>query len=101
MDREVVSPATSFEPLGTKVLIVKVLGHLLEVLHVSAEREKNAPSWTPCMCHLHEENNEYGHKRTHKVKLHLLPGKMYTKLKEYGDKAMKTSTEVYPSLLPQ
>lgn len=33
-------PAASFEPLGTEVFIVKVLGHLLEILHVGAEREK-------------------------------------------------------------
>lgn len=90
--RGTVSPATSFEPLGTEVLIVKVLGHLLEVLHVSAEREKNAPSWAPCMCHLHEENNESWTQKNPRTKTHLLPGKLYTKLMEFGDKAMEMST---------
>lgn len=30
-------PAASLEPLGPEVLIVQVLGHLLEILHVSDE----------------------------------------------------------------
>ena len=33
-------PAASFEPLGPEVFVVKVLGHLLQVLHVGAEREE-------------------------------------------------------------
>lgn len=73
-ERGLVSPAASFEPLRTEVLIVKVLGHLLEVLHVSAERDKNAPNWA--------QTNNHGHKRTSGAKTPLTTWQIVHKVDE-------------------
>lgn len=45
-------PAASLEPLRPEVLVVQVLSHLLEILHVSAARQETRRGWATRACHL-------------------------------------------------